>query len=226
MTSRWSTLGLTLFLAAGCGSSTSDGPSDAGTGGAAASGGSGAGGSGGGSSKPHVPVAGECTQDADCELGSSCCDCRVAPVGKLEMPYCEPTPCFADRCSAEGIQEARCIAGQCSLARKCNPLEVACDGVPPECPPGQVPSVEGGCWGGCVEALQCDSVGSCADCPSDSTCVTHQAFTTTFHCVNAPASCSLDCTCLGAKVCIGGFSACTPATGTSAAAVNCECPAC
>jgi hypothetical protein len=218
------------------GSSGSDANPDAGSGGSGASSGSGgtgaSAGSGGqaasagsGASGGHEPVVGECVTDDDCELLSDCCNCIAAPKGKVKLPYCEPTPCFADQCSAAEIKQARCIAGQCIKALDCDGSKVLCNGLPPPCEGGEVPSVDEGCWGPCVPAVQCASVANCSDCPGGTSCVVNEAFTSSAHCVNVPAGCAPDCSCLGKAVCTGGFNVCIDKVNDGSA-VHCECPAC
>jgi hypothetical protein len=61
---------------------------------------------------------------------------------------------------------------------RCDDSNVDCRSLPPECPDGQVPSVEpfgeaASCWtGDCVplESCVCDSPGSSDGCPGDATC--------------------------------------------------------
>ncbi len=232
-----------LLLATACGgSSNSDGNPDAGSGATGGSGGSGASagsgasggsgatagsggkaGSGGGAG--HEPVAGECVSDDDCELLSDCCSCLVAPKGKASLPYCEPTPCFADQCTASGIQKASCVAGTCIKGFECDSTQVYCNALPPLCEGGEVPSVSEGCWGPCVPAVQCASVAQCTDCPGGTACVVNEAFGTTTHCVNVPAGCAADCSCLGKAVCVGGFNLCVDKINDGSA-VHCECPTC
>ena len=58
----------------------------------------------------------------------------------------------------------------------CDPKHVACEALPPECPPGFLPAVSGDCWDVCVEATACEPV-SCGDsgpepqCPGDWGCI-------------------------------------------------------
>lgn len=49
---------------------------------------------------------------------------------------------------------------------ECNPTKVTCKALPPECPASQVPSVEGSCWGDCVEITQC-ACAQTSDCPNN-----------------------------------------------------------
>ena len=56
----------------------------------------------------------------------------------------------------------------------CNPDDVACYGIPPDCAPGEVPSVEDACWGPCVPILSCQPQPSCGDCQTGM-CAEHVA---------------------------------------------------
>ncbi len=231
-------IALLLVIPACGGSSGSDPSPDAGSGGSGASSGSGGSATGGqgasagsgasagqGGGGGHEPVAGECKTDDDCELLSDCCNCIAAPKGKAKLPYCEPTPCFADQCSANQIQQASCVAGQCIKGFKCDGSQVLCNALPPLCEGGEVPSVDQGCWGPCVPAVQCASVANCSECPGGTSCVVNQAFTSSAHCVNVPAGCTADCTCLGKAACTGEFDACVDKVNDGSA-VHCECTAC
>lgn len=58
-----------------------------------------------------------------------------------------------------------CILGRCKAnARGCQASLVTCSDAAPECPEGSVPSVEDGCWGGCVGAERCWAIDDCAAC--------------------------------------------------------------
>ena len=225
-----------LWLSTACGGqSSSDGGT---TGGAAGSGGAsggtggstgGAGGSvggaGGGSGGDYVNVVGECKVDADCALQNSCCYCKAAPTG-TSAPYCEPTPCFADQCSVQGVKEARCIAGQCTVARDCDASKVLCNALPPTCPAGQVPSVHSGCWGECVPTTSCSFVGTCFECGPGTACVvTDDQAGGQHHCVTPPAGCSQGCACLADKACIAPYTSCSDGI-KDGSAVHCGCPTC
>jgi len=223
-----------LLAATACGGeSSSDGTG--GTGGGGTSGGGGTGGTSGGgaggtsgtggSSGGWVGSVGECTADSDCELLNSCCYCLATPKGQVSPPYCEPTPCFADRCSVEGVTTARCIAGQCTKARNCDGSQVSCEMVKPSCPEGQVPSVQDTCWGECVPVTDCAKVDTCFDCTGPSVCVGLDAFESSYHCVNPPVSCTSGCACLGAKACVTPFTSCTDSI-KDGSAVHCSCPSC
>lgn len=205
----------------GAGGAGTGGSSSGGNGATGATGATSGSGGGGGA---YVNVVGECKTDEDCELQSSCCYCNAVPKG-VAAPPCESAPCFVDLCGGEGIQQARCIAGQCTLARNCDPKQALCFSMPPTCAPGQVPSVTGGCWGPCVPATSCESVSSCFDCGAAQACVVLDAWQSSHHCVSPPASCSSGCACLGDKACVGSYNACSDGI-QDGSAVHCSCPAC
>lgn len=218
---------LAALAAFACGGqSSSDGSASGGSGGTSGGSGGTSGGSGGSAaSGGYAGVTGECKSDADCELLNSCCYCLAVPTGKVTPPYCEPTPCFADQCSVLGVQQARCIAGQCTKARDCDGSKVACEMMKPQCPEGQTASVSGSCWGECIPVTDCAKVDTCFDCTGGSICVVNDAWQSSHHCVNPPAGCSQGCACLKDKACIQGFDACTDGI-KDGSAVHCSCPSC
>lgn len=76
-----------------------------------------------------------------------------------------------DDSGTEGVDVPECVATEeCS----CDPLPIACESRPPECPPDMVPLVdeEAGCWDGrCVPIDSCLTVPECAWCEDDEACV-------------------------------------------------------
>lgn len=106
----------------------------------------------------------------------------------------------------------------------CNPSTVACDGPIPECPPGEVPTVEEACWGECVPVLSCATEPNCDNC-QDGFCAEYAAFTVEYRCVMPTLMCSAQmCSCLAPYLCADPFDACVdnPAQGV----VSCGCPSC
>jgi hypothetical protein len=65
--------------------------------------------------------------------------------------------------------------GGASGLSECNPKQVTCKIVQPQCPANQVPSVDGTCWGECVKIDQC-ACQSADDCPDQNqyTCWSQQ----------------------------------------------------
>ncbi|HET8933156.1 MAG TPA: hypothetical protein VFN67_06955 [Polyangiales bacterium] len=101
-------------------------------------------GKGGGSSE--AGAAGGCS--ADCEAGEHC---ELVQVTCVRAP-CPPLPmCVPDGGEKEPTQ------------RDCDPRKITCKRTAPECPEMQVPSVDGSCYGECVdvEACQCTEADAC-----------------------------------------------------------------
>ncbi len=169
---------------------------------------------------------GDCTVDAECALHSDCCNCYAIPVGQ-EDGICKKE-CKQSTCSVLGIDQAVCRFGVCTTEKtNCDGSKVACDALPPDCPPGQVAQVEGVCWSGaCVDALSCNVVPECSYCPAGTMCVHKQAQVPTFPtCEPIPAECDgkIDCECAGSFVCTNPFDACSAPGGNE---IDCACPAC
>jgi hypothetical protein len=140
-------------------------------------------------------------------------------------PPCDTALCEIDMCATLGVSQARCIAGQCSVGANCDISTVPCKSLPPQCPPGQLPTAAtNGCWGPCVPAQACAEVESCFVCPADTICVVNDAWTSSHHCVNPAPGCAAGCECLESLVCVGGFSDCALFDDGSAA--HCACPSC
>lgn len=248
------TLGFTLVLISGLalaacggegsgtgGSGTGGNTGGSGTGGntGGATGGSGTGGATGGTSTGGMSTGGstggsatggapQCTPgDNKCTLVNDCCNCLAIGPGET-APTCDIPECFADACSASGLpqpQEPQCQAGQCVAGYVCDPALAACDQLPPTCPAGQVPSVNGACWGGCVPATECTSVGGCDACTNGLVCVENESLGgPDFHCVAPNPGCNgtPTCACMGAAVCVGAFDICSE----SGAGLLCSCPNC
>lgn len=57
------------------------------------------------------------------------------------------------------------IDAQPSLDPNCDPDDVRCFAVPPECDEGEVPTVVDGCWGECIPAMECQCE-TFDDCPA------------------------------------------------------------
>jgi hypothetical protein len=92
-----------------------------------------------------------------------------------QVPECD-IQCLQPTCDSVGLAKAKavCRFGRCTFEKvTCNPLQVTCKALPPECPDFQVPSVDGDCWtGSCVLPEACDWVPSCDYCGAGMTCVT------------------------------------------------------
>lgn len=242
-------LALVACLAIGCGGSTDSDPGGTG-GGASGSGGGSTGGSpgtgavsgtggastggastGGASTGGVTGIGPECTSDAECTLFSDCCTCEAYGPNETPPPSCL-ADCTKSACEANGANQdsVQCVAGRCVAGIQCNPTQVFCNGIPPECGPGETPAVLGGCWGGCVPATQCASVPSCNECDGAlMTCVEIDSSGgdgVSAHCVDIPKGCegTPDCGCMGANVCVSPTSDCFDLSGIKGMA--CTCNAC
>ena len=98
----------------------------------------------------HIRSIGRCAGgcSADCEAGEHC---ELVQVTCVRAP-CPPLPmCVPDE---DGKEPA---------PRDCDPRKITCKRTPPECPELQVPSVDGSCYGECVDvnASQCTGPDAC-----------------------------------------------------------------
>jgi len=212
----------------GTGGSTGGTATGGSTGGTATGGMSTGGMSTGGSTGGGAPAGPQCTTDAaPCALVNDCCSCMATGPGE-PAPPCDVPECFVDTCTGEGLaqpQEAHCAAGQCVAGFVCDGTKVACNSLPPDCADGYVASVQGACWGGCVPATECLSVGSCADCTGGLVCVANETMLGyEYHCVLAPPGCAgtPSCACMGGAVCAGTYHLCSE----TANGLQCACPEC
>jgi hypothetical protein len=128
-----------------------------------------------------------CQTDDDCQLVSDCCTCQAIPRGE-KPASCDPNrSCVMSVCAQyRAVDRARCSAGRCVLGFECDTGTVGCKRPAPLCPAGQVPQVVNNCYGECVDARQCATVGSCAACRSTDLCVRTVAAPVGLHC-QAPA---------------------------------------
>jgi len=112
----------------------------------------------------------DCTPGMDCIGGGMCvpeplqpsCDEIECPIGEhceLQDVWCFTTPCPPmPVCVPNGVD--------------CDTRHVLCEMMPPVCPPGLVNSVNGACYGPCVEPEACEPI-YCADdyaCPYGFAC--------------------------------------------------------
>jgi hypothetical protein len=156
----------------------------------------GAGASAGGAG-PELTVA-ECSTADDCQIFTDCCTCAALP--KSEQRDACPGLCIQSACQARGLGAAKaiCVANRCVFDVTCDRSQVTCEAPTPTCPAGQLPSVNGTCWGGCVPAHDCRAVTTCDDCGANHVCVRNELQLPSKHCVEVSASClsqpSCECT--------------------------------
>lgn len=103
----------------------------------------------------HSLIPGEGGADGDPQLHAcpaetaDYCGCDgvtfTAPITCADRPYLHP--------------------GACGDGFNCDPLDSKCDVPPPECPDGQAPSIENGCFASCVPVNDCRCEFS-FECPS------------------------------------------------------------
>jgi hypothetical protein len=224
------------------GSSATGGGSGAGgssaTGGGSATGGTSGGGAGVAGASGSAGASGtagtaaaqpECASAADCTLHSDCCACESLATGDAQPPTCGTTTCKLDACASLGVPAngVECVAGRCVLKLDCDHSKVTCKAAPPVCSAGEIASVDGTCWGGCVKASECSLVEKCEVCDPFYACAQYVTqLGLQHHCVTVPTVCGNDasCQCLGPSVCTGAFSTCSDPS--SVKAVSCSCPAC
>lgn len=219
MTTRANWLILVLLCAACGGESSEDGSGGAagGMGGSTGSGGSvSSGGSGGGSggSMPCPCPAGFVCQNGVCvSPGSGGSVSGGGSGGSVSGGGSGGTAVGGTGGSGGG------------LPVDCDPGPVLCKSMPPTCAPGQVPSVQNGCWGPCVPILDCKTVADCSGC-TKGFCAAYSGWTTEYRCVMPSLQCSaLACSCLAPYFCAKPYDACVDGSA-SKPAVTCECPAC
>jgi hypothetical protein len=139
------------------------GAGTAGTGMSTGTGGTGAAGTGaaGSGGRPCVDTlcAGACTGDS-CG-GTWTCDPMVACI-QIAAQYCG---CDGKTFTASGCSpRAFAYRGACETGVSCDPTKILCKRLAPTCPAGQVPSVEGTCYGPCVKVEECNCTAPAA-CP-------------------------------------------------------------
>lgn len=212
-------------------SSTSEGSSSGGPGSTGTSGASE--GSSSGSTGDTGGQGGSCEKDADCQLLTDCCTCDVGAPGD-PLPACPIMECFVEKCGTVDIGDPVCRFGRCTFSKiHCNPTSVLCKSLPPECPPGEVPSVDenAACWTGqCAPVETCDWAPNCEACKLDNdplVCVFKAQKGAYNVCEPKPAACGdvpdIDCGC-GQEIC----DASPPHTvcHDKMPGITCECPFC
>ncbi|MEZ4449371.1 MAG: hypothetical protein R3B09_07825 [Nannocystaceae bacterium] len=180
-----------------------------------------------------LDVEPSCTDDSECTILDSCCECDPHHVD-FDVAVCDED-CDQSACNAAGLGSAKaiCKAGRCTFEKvECNPLGILCKSLPPRCEPGFIPGVKddgnGKCWSGaCVPAEACDWAPECSACAApDLTCVGHLqkgAYVVCeakpFECGDGPATCG----------CAGAICEASPPWTVChevAEGIACECPNC
>ena len=197
-----------------------------GSGGATGGSGGATGGSGGGGAAgAAVP---SCRSDSDCTLHNDCCTCTALGPDDPKPPACNDQQCFTDACSAIGLEfnhQPKCIDGACAVGFDCDPSHALCDAIPPHCPEGQVVTVKGACWGGCVPPNQCAYVRSCDECGDRDFCVENLGEKPgAYHCIHDKAGCGITCSCLRGQVCVGKYTECDDGLSTKDRKIVCKEP--
>jgi len=226
--------GVAVGGASGSADSGGSGGGAAGTVGASGGGGTavadasaGVGGASGGESV-DAGIKPECYSEKDCKIFTDCCACEGVP--NAETPASCRVACKQNQCAALGLAapQAACIAGRCVVGFDCDSSKVLCKSVPPQCPAGQVPLVNSGCWQGtCVAANECASVKDCSACTGGLICAEFiQRGGPAVHCYDVPKECNgnYGCSCAGAGVCSGPGLTCGDLSGLMG--IACSCPAC
>jgi len=167
---------------------------------------------------------GPCETDEDCKLHDDCCSCYGIPVDQND-PICK-SRCDQTQCEQNGIDQAVCVLGQCTTEKVDCSSDVACDSLPPECPPGTLPGIKEACWSGaCVPAVSCDKVPDCKSCPDELLCVKNEAFVSEHTCLPMPEECGGDASCACAdEACAQPFGLCGEGAGD--VDLTCICPNC
>jgi hypothetical protein len=152
------------------------GASGAGTHAGAPGAGTHAGASGAGMSGANASGAGAPSAGAS-GAGAGAAGASAGAAGDASSATCDPSCPDGQRCE---LVQVMCIRAPCpplpmcraasAAATSCDPAKILCKRAVPECPQGQVPSVEGSCYGPCIPVESCG-------CSKESECPDHDHYT-------------------------------------------------
>ncbi|MCH9688001.1 MAG: hypothetical protein K0V04_41610 [Deltaproteobacteria bacterium] len=165
-----------------------------------------------------LPAQGDsCVVDADCQVAGDCCGCVAFNPTQGGPGNCGGG-CGQTVCEQLGVDTAVCDDGVCRVqGLSCDQTAVTCNSPTPDCPDGELPQVQDGCFtGSCLPVEHCDWVPDCAACPQDEVCVITQTDDCDQHACTPPIpKCGPQptCNCLGSVVCAPPFTNCAVADG-------------
>jgi hypothetical protein len=139
-------------------SSGAGGRAEGGRGGAGSPGGSGNGGSS------------ECPPE--CFVNNRCVEMCGQPPQDFGCCPCPSGMINVFSCGAGGASGG--TGGASGGGTSCDPRKALCRALPPNCPTGQVPSVDGSCWGDCVPIATCTCTAA-EDCPDPNQYTCHMS---------------------------------------------------
>ena len=119
------------------------------------------------------PPGDVCTNAEPCTGGAICVGEGCGETWSCVFTAMPCTDDAAPHCGCDGVtfyDSSTCPTqpfahrGECGAVVNCDARDVLCRALPPECPEGEVPAVEGSCWNGCVSIANCEC-SDADDCP-------------------------------------------------------------